>query len=475
MSSVPPNMPPGGAPPPYPPYDPKTQWRVYQEQQKAAWRAQRDAWKAQRYAAKAVYGPRVPSVVGPIILITIGIVAMLIATGHINGEQFWNWYDHWWPLVLIGAGLALLAEWALDLKRTTPVHRGSKYIGILVILVIVGFVHNGWNHWGPESWNWNGNDGDFFNSFGLPQHDLDQPVLTAQIPANAAIDIENSRGDVSVEAGEGSTIEVHAHEVAFASSDEAAKKIFDAETTALRVSGNAVVVKPNESSSGRVNLTITVPKAAWVTINSGKGDVAAAGLGAGLHISARGDVRLSDIKGSTDVRFSDGNHNFSAHQIEGDLSADGHCDDVTLSEIKGKVSLNGDFFGETHIENVSGPVHLHTSVTLLSTPTTCASIRPRDRCAPRLTPRTSTSARSTAMFPFRIATAASASSPPATTPSTPKTPRGMWKYRSRPTPRPRSTPAPTTATSSPTTPFPPPRAKTKRSLSPSVLAARASS
>jgi len=363
MSSVPPNMPPGGAPPPYPPYDPKTQWRVYQEQQKAAWRAQRDAWKAQRYAAKAVYGPRVPSVVGPIILITIGIVAMLIATGHINGEQFWNWYDHWWPLVLIGAGLALLAEWALDLKRTTPVHRGSKYIGILVILVIVGFVHNGWNHWGPESWNWNGNDGDFFNSFGLPQHDLDQPVLTAQIPANAAIDIENSRGDVSVEAGEGSTIEVHAHEVAFASSDEAAKKIFDAETTALRVSGNAVVVKPNESSSGRVNLTITVPKAAWVTINSGKGDVAAAGLGAGLHISARGDVRLSDIKGSTDVRFSDGNHNFSAHQIEGDLSADGHCDDVTLSEIKGKVSLNGDFFGETHIENVSGPVHLHTSVT----------------------------------------------------------------------------------------------------------------
>ena len=56
MSSVPPNMPPGGgAPPPYPPYDPKTQWRVYREQQKAAWRAQRDAWKAQRYAMKAGY------------------------------------------------------------------------------------------------------------------------------------------------------------------------------------------------------------------------------------------------------------------------------------------------------------------------------------------------------------------------------------------------------------------------------------
>ena len=56
MSSVPPFTPPGGgAPPPYPPYDPKTQWRVYREQQKAAWRAQREAWKAQRVAAKAGY------------------------------------------------------------------------------------------------------------------------------------------------------------------------------------------------------------------------------------------------------------------------------------------------------------------------------------------------------------------------------------------------------------------------------------
>ena len=61
-------------------YDPKTQWRVYREQQKAAWRAQRDAWKAQRHAWKAgyggAYGPRVPSIVGPVILIAVGVVAL---------------------------------------------------------------------------------------------------------------------------------------------------------------------------------------------------------------------------------------------------------------------------------------------------------------------------------------------------------------------------------------------------------------
>jgi DUF4097 and DUF4098 domain-containing protein YvlB len=362
MSSVPPNMPPGGTPPPYPPYDPKTQWRIYQEQQKAAWRAQRDAWKAQHYAAKAAYGPRVPSVVGPIILITIGIVAMMMATGHIEADQFWTWYGHWWPLLLIGAGLALLAEWALDLKRTVPVRRGGSFVGILILLAIVGLGAAGWSHRAPF-FQWNGNDGDFFNSFGLPEHDFDQPVLSSQVPAKASIDIENPRGDVSVAAGEGATVEVYAHEVAYANSDEEAKKIFDAQTTTVRVSGNAVVVKPNENKNGRVNLTVTVPKTAWVTVNSGKGDVTAAGLGAGFHVSARGDVRLSDMKGSVDVRFSGGNHNFSAHQVEGDVSADGHCDDITVSEIKGKVTLTGEFFGETHLENVSGAVHLHTSVT----------------------------------------------------------------------------------------------------------------
>ncbi len=50
MSSMPPFTPPGGTPPPY---DPRMQWRIYREQQKAAWRAQRDAWKAQQKALKA--------------------------------------------------------------------------------------------------------------------------------------------------------------------------------------------------------------------------------------------------------------------------------------------------------------------------------------------------------------------------------------------------------------------------------------
>jgi DUF4097 and DUF4098 domain-containing protein YvlB len=368
MSSVPPNTPPGGgAPPPFPLYDPKTQWRVYREQQRAAWRAQRDAWKAQRYAWKAgcggAYGPRVPSIVGPVILIAIGVVALLVLTGTINGSQFWSWYGRWWPLVLIGAGLGLLAEWALDLRRETPVRRSGNFVGIIILLALMGFGAAGWNHMGPWFDQWGNDNGDFFN-FGMPQHDFDQQGLNAQIPANSAIDIENPRGDVSVTAGDGPNVEVEAHEVAYASSDADAKKIFDAEAAQLKVSGNAVLIRSDSNNSGRLNLTVTVPKTARVTVNAGRGDVAAAGLGAGISVSsAHGDTHLNAIEGSVQIHFSNGRHDFSAHQVDGDLTADGNCNDFTLSEIKGRVSMNGQIFGEAHVENVTGPVSVHTSIT----------------------------------------------------------------------------------------------------------------
>ena len=368
MSSVPPYTPPGGAPPPY---DPRTQWRVYREQQRAAWRAQRDAWRAQQHAWKArsisAYGPRVPSVVGPLILVAIGVVGLLLYSGRIAPANFWVWYGHWWPLLLIGAGLALLGEWALDLRRATPVRRSSGFVGILILLAILGFAAAGWNDfWGPMRAQWGDHDDNFFNFLGLPEHDFDQQVQTVQIPANAAIEIENPRGNVSVTAGDSPNIEVQAHEVAYASSDADAKNIFNAEATSVTVNGNAVQVKANSNDRGRLNLAITVPKTAHVAVTSGHGDVTAAGLGAGVDITAaHGEVQLSTIQGSVDVHFSNDRGDFSAHQVQGDLVADGNCDDLTLSEIKGKVTLNGEIFGDVHMESIAGPIHLHTSVTNL--------------------------------------------------------------------------------------------------------------
>lgn len=367
MSSVPPGTPPGGgAPPPYG-YDPKTQWRVYREQQKAAWRAQKDAMRAQRQAWKMQngYGPRVPSLVGPVILIMIGVIALLIMTGHIAASSFWSWYGRWWPLLLIIAGLGLLAEWMIDMKRETPVRRSGGFVGIIIFLAFLGFAAAGWTHAGPWFNNWNHEGGDdFFNMFGLPEHDNEQPALTAQVGAGATVDIQNPRGDVSITATDTQTVEVQAHQVAFANNDTEARKIFDAEAAHLNVSGNAVLIKSDGHNNGRVNLTITVPKTAKVSVNATRGDIAVSGLGGGLDLSAmHGDVHLNSITGTVQAHLSRNRHDFSAHQIVGDLIADGNCNDLTVSDVKGRFTVNGDMFGEVHIENISGPVGVHTSRT----------------------------------------------------------------------------------------------------------------
>ena len=363
MSTNPPNMP-GGT---MPPYDPKTQWRVYREQQRAAWRAQRDAWRAQRQAMKysygSAYGPRVPSLVGPIILLAIGIVGLLVALGYIPGYSFWGWYAEWWPLILIVAGLAMLAEWYIDMRRKTPVRRSSGFIGLLILLAVVGICVSG----ARGSMNWmrmNFGNNDFFNHFGMPEHNVDKQVFDSAVPANASINVDVPRGDISIAAGDGPNLQVQAHEVAYANSDEDAKKIFDAVAPHFTVSGSTVSVQAQGNENGRLNLIITVPKSAHFAVSAGHGDVSATGLGAGISITApHGDTRLSSIAGPVEMHFSGGKHDFSAHQIQGDISLEGNCNNLTFSDIQGRITTNGEILGEVHMANVSAPISIHTSVT----------------------------------------------------------------------------------------------------------------
>jgi DUF4097 and DUF4098 domain-containing protein YvlB len=374
MSSVPPNMPPAGGPPPppFPPYDPKAQYRAWREQQKAARHAQHDAWKAQRRAARygGAWVPRTPSIVVPILLILIGVIALLAVSGVLAAGQFWSWYGHWWPLLLIVAGLAMLGEWFYDAHRPTPVRRGGGFVGLIIALAVVGLCAQGWSRITVNA-PWHDFSGDddidnFINAWGAPEHGSDQPAIAQNIPSNAVIAIQNPRGDVTVAAGEGSTLQVQAHLAAYTNSDSNAQKIFDAEKASVAVSGNSVLIKSGEVKNGRVNLTVTAPKGAQVIVTAGRGDVAASGLRAGLIVNApHGDVRASDIAGGLQAHLASGQHDFSAHQILGDLYTDGSLNDLALSDIRGRVSINGEIFGNAHGENLAGLLTLHTSITQL--------------------------------------------------------------------------------------------------------------
>jgi DUF4097 and DUF4098 domain-containing protein YvlB len=377
MASMPPQPPgtppPPGRPPGPPPYgvpygaNPRDYWRYQKETNRAAWRAQRDAWRAQRDALRAQSrASRVQSIAGPIILIAIGIVALLMITGRLEAYVFWDWFGRYWPVLLIGIGLVALAEWAIDLRSEQPrSRRYGGYVWLVVLLIIVGASTSGIHHvWGPLQSQFDDNDdSDSFNPFRQPQHDLDQQVLSTQIPVNAQIEVQDPHGDVSIAAGDDSKMQVSAHQIAYANSDNEAKKIFDQQQAHVTVTGNSVLVKVEGSAKGRTNLTLTVPRTASVNVNSERGGVTVAGLTGNVDAQLQhGDMETTGITGNVHAHLSR-QGDFSAHDINGDVTLEGNGSNLTISDVHGKVTVQGEYSGDIHLERVDQAVAFHSSRT----------------------------------------------------------------------------------------------------------------
>jgi DUF4097 and DUF4098 domain-containing protein YvlB len=348
-------------PPPYPPpgQDPRQQ-KAYWRAQKAALRSQRDYWKTQRrdqrYYWRAMHRP---SIVGPIVLLAIGVIALLITAGRLSAPLFWSWFLHWWPLLLVVLGLVSLLEWFID--RDQPYRRKTGTFGIvLLISILVGIAYSqghisDWsNHIGagdPETWS--GMMGEEHD------HDADSSVT---IPGDASVQVQNPRGDVTITAASDNQLHVHAHQIVNTNSDDDANRTFPALDPKVSVSGKSVLVKIEGRNNAHADLTIELPQGSSTDVTAGHGDVSIDGLKSASNVTAgHGDVKFSSMGGSVRVHMSKGD--FSAHQIAGAVALDGHVSDLTISEVGGSVTLDGEFFGDTHLEQIASTVHFHSSRT----------------------------------------------------------------------------------------------------------------
>jgi DUF4097 and DUF4098 domain-containing protein YvlB len=342
------------APPPYSPRDNRQQWKDWQRAQKEAARSRRFYW---RYYHR-------PSIAGPIILLTVGVIALLMETGRMSAARFWSWYGQWWPMLLIGIGLVLLLEYFIDRNNPYAGRRSMGGFGFLILLLIFG----GWGThaahvWGPLSDQFSDNHDDFWSMMG-EEHDNDVQQDEAISPS-AAVQIQNPRGDVTVTASSDDRMHLRAHQVVHSSSDNDARKTFDAVTPKVINSGSSVVLSVEGRNNARVDLTVELPPGASTTVNAGHGDVTVEGLKTGSDVTAsHGDVKFDNMAGNVHARMDHGD--LSAHQVAGDVTVDGHADDVTLSDVKGNVTLDGEFFGDTHLEQVGSAVHFHSSRTDLA-------------------------------------------------------------------------------------------------------------
>jgi DUF4097 and DUF4098 domain-containing protein YvlB len=329
-------------------------------------RAQREAY---RYQARSL---RRSSILGPLVLITIGIVFLLVQSGHLQGYRFWEWYGRFWPLLLVGAGVIMLLEWLYDQytqsDSTQPRYRrrvGGGVFTLLVLLGVTGVIFSSMREGGrTRLFNGLNINQDNWDEFVGDKHESDETLAQA-FPAGSTLLVNNPRGDTTISGtSDDNQIHISVHKEVYTRSDSDADAKAQRLNPNLNTSGNNVTLNVPAIDGARADLTITLPAASATTVTSNRGDVKVTAIKAPITITANhGDIELSAITGDITTRINNGDSNVSAHSVTGSLTVEGRGHDSTISDLSGPLTMRGEFFGDSHFERIRGPVKFHTSRT----------------------------------------------------------------------------------------------------------------
>nr|ADC35779.1 hypothetical protein [uncultured bacterium 282] len=332
-------------------------------------RLQRDYLRAQQAAYRAqLRSTRRNSVVGPLLIIATGVVFFLIQTGHMSARYFWDWYGRWWPLLLICVGIIMLMEWSWDryFHSDEPQYRrrslGGGVFTLLLLIGVLGVVFSGFRG-GAFSRHFNLNP-DNMDEFLGDKHESDQ-TLSQALPNGAELTVNNPRGDIVIAGtSDDGQIHVQVHKQVYTRSDSEADSRAQQLSPKLDTDGSVLRLTVPSIEGARADLSITLPASAPITVTANRGDIHVASIKAPVNITANhGDVSLTAISGPINTRINNGDSSFSAHSATGPVLVEGRARDLTFSDISGPASMNGEFFGTTHLEHITGDVRFHTSRT----------------------------------------------------------------------------------------------------------------
>ena len=368
MSSYPPPPPPSQYPPVYDRSAMRAQRNILRAQAKAQ-QAQQRALRYQLRAQRRSY--RRGSIVGPLIILGIGVMFLLAEVGRISWGQSLEWYGRWWPAVLIAAGVVLLLEWFIDQQRgNEPGHArvlGGGVVFLLILLVLAGLASRTAQYgleWRDHAF---GNDYHKLDYLFGDRHEADSSVTSPLAKATTLV-ITNPHGDVTV-TGSSSDGQVHVnvHTQTYGWKDSDIERKTSQLQPTFSSDGGVLKLNVNPVDGGEADLTITVPHSAPLTVQADHGDVNVSEMAAPVTIAANhGDVDVSSIDSSVTLHMNDDDGSVTLHSIHGDASVEGHSGDIDISDVTGGLTLQGDFFGSTELEHINGPIHFTTTRTQFS-------------------------------------------------------------------------------------------------------------
>ena len=362
---LPPYTPPTGAP--YG-FDARQQRQLVKGQirtQKAAFRAQRDLYRQQARAMRRT------SILGPLVIVAIGVLALLIRSGRLPFTTFAIWYGHWWPILLIAAGVIMIIEWSFDQvgsKTGTPGVRrgvGGGVIFLLLVLALTGALFSG-VHDGNEFFiHGISVNPDNVQEFFGEKHELAPQIVDQPFAAGTSLSIDNPHGDISIIGkSDDGNIHITVNKQVYANSDSNVEAKGEQLNPRIQLSGGILTISVPSVNGATSDVMLVLPETAPSTVNSNHGAVSITGMKAPVNITSNhGDIELNQIGATVSARANHSGSSFSAHNVTGDISLKGKVQDVNVTDVGGQVSLEGDFFGDTHLEHLHGPLTFQTSRT----------------------------------------------------------------------------------------------------------------
>jgi DUF4097 and DUF4098 domain-containing protein YvlB len=285
-----------------------------------------------------------------------------------RGFDIFHLFWHWWPLMLIFWGLIKLFERTAASRSGDPgsarVTAGEVFlvVGLLALLGIVVAVDYGKQHL----------PGDVVDFGRGDKFDFDLEVAPKEIPADARITIRNGRGDISVHSSDERQIRVAGKKNAKGWSETEARKLADRASVEIVPIGDGYEIHPAGTGDSRLSLDleVTVPKKALLTIRNEKGDVTVSDMATPVTIiSGTGDIEVRNTTGDVSIDTHKGDIKVS--DTNGNVKIAGHGGEVNVSSATGGLTLDGEFFGPITADKVAKGVRFisqRTDLTLTQLP-----------------------------------------------------------------------------------------------------------
>jgi DUF4097 and DUF4098 domain-containing protein YvlB len=307
------------------------------------------------------------SFAGPIVMIIVGIGLLLANMGVLHWGTLSIWFARYWPGLIILWGVIKLVEYK-QAQREGMQARGIGAGGVILLIALIIFGLSATQamrvNWGAVRDNIDVDD-ENFTWFGHNYNYDDQ--MQQDFPAAANLHVNSERGAVNVNTSEDNQIHVVIHKRINADSQGDADKWNAGTKPQITTSDHTVTLNANTQGSGdhhvTTDLDISIPKNASVVIDARRGDASVMGRNGDLEISNQhGDVVASDINGKVKLNLEHSSTRVS--QVSGDVSVDGgHVNDTSIEDVKGFVSLNGEFMEGVKLARIGKGLRFKSSRT----------------------------------------------------------------------------------------------------------------